>query len=63
MRRFTCPKCGHTWKTSWFKWVLTSPAHWFRFGQYKKAYDFRDTKCPSCKERSFINGIKIKKVK
>jgi predicted RNA-binding Zn-ribbon protein involved in translation (DUF1610 family) len=52
MLHFTCPKCGKEYTiSSYWKWVFTSLFHNFNFKQWR---DYRYTKCPHCKQRSFV---------
>lgn len=53
MKQFECPHCGFVWTMSWFKWVLTSPFHWFSFKELK---DYRKTKCPHCKKKGWLKS-------
>ena len=52
---FQCPKCGKkfTIKGYW-KWVLKCPFHLFNF---KEMRDYRVTKCPHCKQKTFMSWI------
>lgn len=48
---FMCPKCQEFFTIcGWWKWILTSPFHWFR-----KRY----TKCPYCKARSWMAWYEV----
>lgn len=51
MAIFTCSKCGESFQMSWWKWMFITVFHWFSFKEMK---DYRLTKCPYCKEKSFM---------
>ena len=57
MRKLHCPKCGHEWKMGYWEWILVSPFHCISFRTWR---DTRKTKCPHCKERSWITSEKSK---
>ena len=48
---FKCPKCGNIWKQNIWKWLFSTLFHWFDFSDLR---DYRLTKCPACKEKSWI---------
>ena len=48
---FKCPKCGNIWKMNIWKWLFSTLFHWFDFSDLR---DYRLTKCPACKEKSWI---------
>ena len=58
MRKLVCPKCGHEWKMNYWKWVFTAPFHCVSFRTWR---DTRKTKCPGCKQKSWITSEKIEK--
>lgn len=44
--KLQCPKCGHHFEyKNYFDWLFRTPFHWF--GK-------RLTKCPYCKEKSYM---------
>ena len=46
-----CPKCGHHFEyKNYFDWLFRTPFHWF--GK-------RLTKCPYCKEKSYMEKIAV----
>ena len=55
MSKLQCPKCGHKFEMSYWKWILKSPFHWLVWDkQSKRIRDKRLTKCPKCLEKSWI---------
>ena len=55
LRKLTCPVCGHRWKYGYWEWVFKAQFHVFNFLKWK---DKRRTRCPYCKEISWIYSEK-----
>ena len=49
MARFKCAYCEKEFEKNWFKWLFTTPFHWFG-----KRY----TRCPYCHGQSYIKPLK-----
>lgn len=49
MARFRCAYCEKEFEKNWFKWLFTTPFHWF-----SKRY----TRCPHCHGKSYMKPIK-----
>ena len=47
----TCPRCGESFQISWLKWMFTAVFHRFSFREWR---DYRYTKCPYCKQKSYM---------
>ena len=45
MSKFKCPKCGHEFEMTYFKWLFTTAFH---------TWTKRRTKCPNCLEKSWM---------
>ena len=55
MSEFKCPKCEKSFKMNFFKWLFSTLIHSFSFKEWA---DYRLTRCPNCKEKSYIKREK-----
>ena len=55
MSKFKCPKCEKEFEMNYFKWIFTTLFHRISFSEF---LDYRLTKCPHCKEKSYIKRLK-----
>lgn len=51
MASFYCPWCESTFEIGFWKWIFTSPFHYFNF---KEMRDYRRTKCPYCGIKTYM---------
>lgn len=58
--KLQCPKCGHHFEyKSYWTWVWKAQVHLLGWDkETKRIYDYRRTKCPYCKEKSYMRRIK-----
>ena len=53
--KLKCPECAYTWEYCYWQWVWKAPFHWLLWdNQFKCIRDYRNTKCPSCRKKSWI---------